>query len=139
MSNAKKRLLPLVLLAILAAACSQGNGTTNAEDAAMREAKSCYEALYLKGEPEVFLDGHANASAMPQEYREQLTEALRHHLRSVGSDRQGVTAVKVLNAEMDSSLQVMQVFLSLTYGNDTQEKIVVPMVRTAPKGKWMLK
>ena len=136
MSKATIRLFPL---ALLAAACARGDGTATAEEAATRQAKACYEALYLKGEPETFLNGHANAPAMPTEYREQLTEALRHHLRSLGADRQGVTAVKAVRAEMDSTLHVMQVFLALTYGDDRQEEIVVPMVQTAPDGKWKMK
>ena len=46
-------------------------------------------------------------------------------------------AVSAPRAQMDSTLQQMQVFLILQYADSTQEEIVVPMVEH--NGRWQMK
>lgn len=99
-------------------------------------AKSCYEALY-DGHPELFLDGRVGAEDMPQSYRDQLLEAYRRHVTQVNNQHRGVSSVRVSRAEMDSTLHLMQVFLVLGYGDNSQEEMVVPMVEQ--QGKWLMK
>jgi hypothetical protein len=49
----------------------------------------------------------------------------------------GVTSFTASRATMDSTLQLMQVFLLVNYADSMQEEIVVPMVER--NGKWKMK
>ena len=127
-----------LLVLCLLAACGKGKAPQTEEERASLAAKECYEALYLNGHPETFLYGRINASLMPQSFRQQLLTGYKQHLRQVEQQRKGVSSIDVVRAQADTSLQVMQVFLSLGYGNGTKEEIVVPMVKAAD-GSWHIK
>lgn len=108
-----------------------------AEETASRTAKAYYEALY-NGNPELFLNGRSGVATMTQDYREQLLTAYRQHVSQVMSEHRGVRSVDISHASMDSTLQVMQVFLVLSYNDGTQEEIVTAMVDDG-HGQWQLK
>ena len=50
----------------------------------------------------------------------------------------GVKKFTATRAQMDSTMQVMQVFMQLDYGDGTQEEVVVPMI-TDEGGQWRMK
>ena len=127
--------LLLAVLGLWLCACTPNKELT-AEERASAVAKSCYEALY-GGHPELFLDGRLGAEDMPQSYRDQLLETYRRHASQVNDQYRGVRSVRVSRAEMDSTQHLMQVFLVLGYGDNSQEEMVVPMVEQ--QGKWLMK
>ena len=52
-------------------------------------------------------------------------------------DNGSIASVKASRAINDNSLQLMQVFLLVSYADSTQEEIVVPMVER--EGEWKMK
>ena len=123
---------------VLTAACSGGSAEDNTpEFQASLAAKQSYEALYVEGRPEVFLYSRVHYGEMPDDFRQQLLEGYRSHLRQVERANRGVKAVDVIRAQMDTTLNCMQVFLSLTYGDGRREEVMVPMVLDA-EGRWRL-
>lgn len=106
------------------------------EEVASVTARACYEALY-NGNPEVFLNNRIGVAAMSQDYREQLLQNYRLHATQVMRAHRGVRAVEVSRAMMDTTLQTMQVFLSISYNDGTQEEIVTALVEN--DGQWLLK
>jgi hypothetical protein len=127
-----RRLLPLTLLIVCLAACKD----KSPETAAMTAARQSYEAL-RRGDCERFLDGRAGMDSVPDSYREQLLMACRQYLFRQRQTHRDILDVRATRAEMDSSLNVMQVFLLLTYADSTAEEMVVPMV--LHDGKWKMK
>ena len=123
---------------LLTTGCGGKEAPLTEEQRASLAAKECYEGLYIHERPETFLDGRIDAGRMPQSFRRQLLDDYRQHLQQVARQRKGVRSISATNARRDKTLQLMQVFLTLSYGNGTQEEIVVPMVQAAD-GSWHLK
>ena len=127
-----------LVVALLMTACAGGSNDENTpEYQASLAAKQSYEALYLENRPEAFLSKRVHYGDMPNDFQQQLLDGYRSHLRQVERMHQGVKAVDVIRAQMDTTLQCMQVFLSLTYGDGSGEEVVVPMVVDAD-GHWRL-
>ena len=134
------RVLSLALGVMLtAASCGHSaKEDVSPEYQASLAARQCYEALYLHNRPESFLYGRAQMGSMPDDFRQQLLEAYRSHVRQVEYAHQGVTAVDVVRAQVDTTLQCVQVFLALDYGDGEREEMVVPMV-AGSEGQWRMK
>jgi hypothetical protein len=49
----------------------------------------------------------------------------------------GIDSASATRSAIDSTLGVVQVFVMLSYGDSTQEEIVVPMVQR--RGEWKMK
>ena len=124
---------------LLCLSCSSGDGRENTPEwQATLAAKQCYEALYMQKRPEGFLYGRQHAGELPQDYRQQLLEAYRSHIRRTEREHGGVKAIDMArNALPDSTLGVMQVFLQLSFYDGKKEEIVVPMVQS--NGAWCMK
>ena len=123
-------------LMMLCMACSGDPKPLTDEEAASQQAQQCYEALY-GNQAEAFLKGRVNVDQMPEGFRQELLETYRHHARQVEQAHQGVRSVEIVRAQADSTLQLMQVFLALSYGDGTKEQIVVPMVKSGEE--WRMK
>lgn len=106
------------------------------EEQASEAALANYEQL-LAGHYEQFLDGRAGTDCLPDSYREQLLTAYKQFMAGQRQEHGGLKGISVRNAEMDSTLNVMQVFLILSYADSLQEEIVVPMV--TENGEWKMK
>lgn len=124
-------------IVLLALSCS--GGTTDVERAqeGARAAAEAYYNLLLNGDYRQFLNGRAGADSIPESYSEQLMAGYRQFMAEQQQEHLGISSLQATRAEMDTTLQVMQVFLQLCYGDSTQEEIVVPMV--SYKGVWMMK
>ena len=84
---------------VMTAACSGGSaGDNTPEFQASLAAKQSYEALYVEGRPEVFLYSRVHYGEMPDDFRQQLLEGYRSHLRLVERANRGVKAVDVIRA-----------------------------------------
>ena len=100
-------------------------------------ALECYKALYIHNRAETFLKGRVSANSLNEEHRQQLLTLYRQHVQQVNRLHSGVNRIDLSRAESDTALNVMQVFLKITYTDNTQEEVVVPMVQV--DGEWKMK
>ena len=127
------RKLPLILLMVLLAACSG----PSKEEMASLAAKGYYEHL-IKGETEQFLAGKVGADSLPKSYRSQLLDAYRQFVAQQEQKHLGIQEVLVVRAQTDSLADYTNVFLTLCFGDSTNEEIVVPMVEQG-EGHWRMR
>lgn len=127
------------LMAVLLVACS-GEKELTPEEAALLAAKetACesYQHL-LAGRYDKFIDGREGMDSIPQSYREQLTTACKQFIDQQKKTHGGIRAVRASNARRDTTMNLVQVFLILNYGDRSKEEIVVPMVEK--DGRWKMK
>ena len=123
-----RRFLGLMgLVAVMGLMGLMGCSKATPEELASLAAEGYYRHL-TAGEYEQFLQGKAGADSLPESYREQLLTGYKQFMAQQQTAHQGIRSVQSTNARMDSTLQLMQVFLLLEYGDSTQEEVVVPMV-----------
>ena len=127
------RKLPLILLVVLLTACSH----PSKEEMASLAAKSYYEHL-IKGETGQFLAGNAGSDSLPESYRSQLLDAYRQFVAQQEQNHLGIQEVRVVRAQTDSLADYTNVFLTLCFGDSTNEEIVVPMVEQG-EGRWRMR
>ena len=140
----KKAVLALLLitchLSLITFLSSCSNSRTPEEVAqaeAMAVAQACYDRL-LEGDYEGFLAFRHDIDNIPEAMRPQLADAYKMYMATEEQTHKGVKKFTATRAEMDSTTQVMQVFMQLDYGDGTQEEVVVPMV-TDKGGQWRMK
>ena len=127
------RRILLLLMAIGLVSCG---GAESPEEAAMKAAEEYYNGL-KDGDYEAFLAGRADMEGMPASFNEQLLVAYKQFVRQQKEAHVGIASFTASRAQMDSALQMMQVFLMVNYADSTQEEIVVPMVER--QGEWKMK
>jgi hypothetical protein len=132
-----KKRVDIVVLGILSilvglAACSQ----PTPEELASLAAKGYYDHL-IHGEYESFLEGMDLPEA--PEYRSQLIDNYRQFMATQQSSRGGIREVRIVRAKTDSIQKqpYTNVFLTLCFGDSTNEEIVVPMVER--DGRWRMR
>ena len=108
-----------------------------AQAEAMAVAQACYDRL-LEGDYEGFLAFRHDIDNIPEAMRPQLADAYKMYMATEEQMHKGVKKFTTTRAQMDSTMQVMQVFMQLDYGDGTQEEVVVPMV-TDEGGQWRMK
>ena len=101
---------------------------------AIVNAEGYYDHL-IHGEYEQFLEG-ANVPEDP-EYRSQLLDNYRQFMASQKTLHGGIREVRIVRAKTDSIQQYTNVFLTLCFGDSTNEEIVVPMVDN--NGRWRMR
>ena len=122
----------LCLAAMILTACSEKPAP---EAEAMASAQQYYEQL-MEGDYEAFVDAQADADQYPESFRQQMITATKQFVAQL-DQRGGICAITPSRAMMDSTLQLMQVFMLVSYADSTQEEIVVPMVER--NGVWKMK
>ena len=127
------RYLPLILLIVLLSAC----GGASREELASLAAKGYYDHL-VKGEVEQFLEGRAGADSLPEDYRRQLLDAYRQFVAQQEQKHLGIQEVLIVRAQTDSLADYTNVFLTLCFGDSTNEEVVVPMIEQG-EGRWRMK
>lgn len=128
----------VVLLSVILTCCS-GKEPEAPVDESLRAggvALECYEALYIDNRPEAFLNGRVGARSLSDENRQQLLTLYKQHVMEVNGQHGGVAHIDFMRAEPDTALNVMQVFLKMTFVDGIQEEIVVPMLQA--DGKWRM-
>ena len=122
----------LCIAAVLLTACGE---KPTPEAAAMASAQQYYEQL-MDGDYEAFVMGQADAERYPESFRQQLITATKQFVAQL-DQRGGICSITSSRALMDSTLQLMQVYMLISYADSTQEEIVVPMVER--DGEWKMK
>ena len=140
----RKTVLALLLitfhfsLLISIASCSEKRTPEEVAQAeAMEVCQACYDRL-IKGDYEGFLSFRNDIDNIPAELRSQIVDAMKMYIDTEERLHGGIKSVMATKAQMDSTLNVMKVFLILSYGNGTDEEVVVPMV-TDSNGQWRMK
>ena len=129
--SVKKLVLPIGLVVLIG--CSQ----VSPEEQAAMAAKGYYTHL-MAGQYESFLEGKYGSDTLPADYREQLLTGYKQFMAQQQEQHRGIIDVQVSNASTDTLGHYTNVFLLLSYGDSTQEEIVVPMVAFAD-GRWRMK
>ena len=124
--------LALLLLALLVA-CSKELTPT---EQAMEAVKENYTNLF-DGRYEAFLKGRVGIDSIPDSYRGELLTSYKQFVIQQKQAHGGINSFVVTNAKADSTLNIMQVFLTINYADSMKEEIVVPMVEH--NGEWKMK
>lgn len=131
----KKRIAIVLALPILAGclACSE----PTPEELASLAAKGYYDHL-IHHEYEQFLDGMEQREQMEHaDYRSQLLDNYHLFMAQQQKAHGGIREVRIVRAKTDSILHYTNVFLTLCFGDSTNEEIVVPMVER--EGRWRMR
>jgi hypothetical protein len=136
MSRIGERLIKvgcIVILTILMGACS----SPTREELASLAAKGYYDHL-IHGEYEQFLEGkEIMATTDDASYRSQLLDNYRQFMAAQQSSHGGIREVRIVRAKTDSLQAYTNVFLTLCFGDSTNEEVVVPMVEK--EGRWRMR
>lgn len=130
-----KSLVLAVSALLFTVSCSQKELTP--EEAASQAAQEYYDRL-IAGDYEAFLAGRIATDSLPDDYRRQLLNGYRLYHAELQKTHGGITGVTVSNAHRDSSQNLMQTFLLLSFNDSTQEEIIVPMVQN-DNGEWKMR
>ena len=108
------------------------------EQQAAEAAQGYYQCL-LDGYPDGFLAGKAAYDEMPSDYRDQLVKANEQYVKDMQQKHNGLRSVAISPnvGRSDSTLNVVYTFLLLSYGDSTQEEVIVPMVQV--NGDWKMR
>ena len=99
-------------------------------------AKGYYDLL-IEGKYEDFVAGINQPNRLPDSYHKQLVLNAQMFVEQQNAEHKGMRHFDVLNAKADTAKQIADVYLSVHYGDNTTEQIVVPMVEV--KGKWKMR
>jgi hypothetical protein len=131
----KRHFLWIPFVALMA--CShEPSAEEKALQSAREAARQSYESL-LAGRYDEFLAGRAYMADIPDNYREELIASYKQFMAQQREFHGGIGSIAVSDARIDSTLQLIQVFLILNYRDSTQEEIVIPMVEQ--DGQWKMK
>ena len=123
----------LVFLMILTGACS----SPTREELASLAAKGYYDHL-IHGEYEQFLEGKDLLETSDDaDYRSQLLDNYQQFMEVQQSAHGGIRDVRIVRAKTDSLQTYTNVFLTLCFGDSTNEEIVVPMIEK--EGRWRMR
>lgn len=133
-----RRLVIIAVLGLLA-----GCGSPTPEELASLAAKGYYDHL-IHGEYEEFLEGVDVPEYLDVRYKDgqdsyydQQLDNYRQFMAQQHEAHHGIREVRIVRAKTDSVLHYTQVFLTLCFGDSTNEEIVVPMVER--EGRWRMK
>jgi len=133
-----RKLLAFGLL-LLALSCWVGCSEELSPEQQAAEAAQNYYQRLLDGYPDGFLVGKASYDQYPSDYRQQLVKANELYMKDMKQKHNGLRAVAVSPnvGRTDSTLHVVYAFLLLSYGDSTQEEVIVPMVQV--DGEWKMR
>ena len=107
------------------------------EELASLAAKGYYDHL-IRGEYEQFLEGkELLPTSDDANFRSQLLENYRRFMSAQQTAHGGIREVRIVRAKTDSLQSYTNVFLTLCFGDSTNEEIVVPMVEK--EGRWRMR
>ncbi len=121
---------------LLLASCSSTTPEEQARTGAMVSAQSGYDRL-LSGDYSGFIACREGMEDVPSSFREQMIDTYKMYIASEQKVHRGISRATAIRAEMDSTLNIMQVFMLLSYGDGSQEEVVVPMVYS--DGEWKMR
>ena len=137
--KSKKGIVVLGLIGLMGLMGLMGCSDEQSPEQQAAEAAQSYYQRLLDGYADGFLAGRAAYDQMPGDYREQLVKANEQYVKDMQQKHNGLRSVAISPnvGRTDSTLHVVYTFLLLSYGDSTQEEIIVPMVQV--DGEWKMK
>ncbi len=127
------KIMALALVAMAFVACSSELKT---DELAANTARAYYDYL-LQGQYDDFVAGMDGYDEMPEGYRQQLADNARMYVAQINKEHGGIERLRVMKVEVDNDTQTAQVYLVITFHDNLNEQILVPMVRR--NGIWMMR
>ncbi|MCF0195728.1 MAG: hypothetical protein HUK03_00505 [Bacteroidaceae bacterium] len=128
-----RRLLPVVVLAILLAACGGEKRDTFTHTSA-RSAAERYYAMLIAGDYGGFIDA-SHVDSVPDDYRQESIDMLAQYMEVLLADRGSIVSAKVSSDTIYED-SLADVFVDLCFGDSSCEKVLVPMV--LHDGRWVM-
>ena len=128
-----KKVITIILMAVAFVACSSELKT---DELAANTARAYYDYL-LQGQYDDFVAGMDGYDGMPESYRQQLADNARMFVTQQKKEHGGIERLRVMKSEVDNDTQTAQVYLVITYRDNLNEQILVPMVRR--NGLWLMR
>ena len=132
--NACTRLCIAVSLLLLSGltACHDDHLSRD-QRAARKAAERCY-AYLIKGKYDKYVDQMASSEQWPESYRSQMADLMKEHVATLTGCHGALLEVEAVGDTLLNDRA--QVFLQVTFSDETSEEIGVPMRRI--EGKWRL-
>ena len=127
------KIIAIMLMAMAFVACSSELKT---DELAANTARAYYDYL-LQGQYDDFVAGMDGYEDMPESYRQQLVDNAKMFVAQQKKEHGGIERLRVMKSEVDNDTQTAQVYLVITYRDNLNEQILVPMVRR--KGLWLMR
>ena len=112
---------------------------------ASKAAEHYYQCL-INGDYQLFADGmltsnlgtgYVTTDSLPTSYRRELADAAAQYAVKETKKRQGITAVKATHATVEADSVNALVDLEITFGDQSSEEILLPLLLT-PEG-WKMR
>ena len=113
-----------------------GCSRPDASEVAGQVAKQYYEQL-IQGDYAAFVDGMWQPDSLTADYREQFVGNMKKFVAEQNAQRKGIREIHVESAEADTARHTAQVYLLFRYGDNSEERVLVPM--TEHGGTWYLR
>lgn len=114
-----------LLLAV--ASCSKKQPTRSQS---ARQAAELYYTFLINGQYESFANCVYTPDSMPTDYRLQLAQAVKQYAENDTRSRGGIADVTVLNDSLSPDSTQDVVTLQLKFGDQTIERVLLPLVFT---------
>ncbi len=122
--------------AIILLSC-ENREVENLNCTAASEAVKRYYTYLIEGNNVEFVSSFVGNDSLPPDYRAALDSNACDFIDVQNERHGGIKSVEVSSASEDSLNNVVDVYLTLNYGDSTQERVVVPMIKE--NEKWMMK
>lgn len=120
-----RKLLLLFVVAVSIVACKK---EINHEEIVMNAARQYYGYL-LKGDYESFVDGTYHKYPIRSSYRSELIDNAKMFVAQQKAEHEGIADVETVMAQVDTASNTANVFMTLKYGDNTREQVVLPMIK----------
>jgi len=99
-------------------------------------AKGYYDLLVQEKYDE-YVDGLYKPDSIPESYRKQLVDNAKMFIGQQKEEHGGISEVRIIDCKADTSRHIANAFLTLTFGDNSTEEVVVPMVEV--NGRWLMR
>ena len=114
------------------ASCAKEILETSPADEAVR-----YYKYLSVGEVDAYLDGIYGGCEMAPEFKQQTREVVKDYATKMTDNFGGIDSIRVEDSDVNKEKTLANVILRLYFGNGTNEKVLVPMVKA--DNKWYIK
>lgn len=91
--------------------------------------------LQQQGRYADYVNAMASAEGQPESYRQMLQLAVKHHAAEIKRTKKGIKSVKFSKKEVYDNGRMLKAFLDVTYGDNTTEEIILPLVKSGEQWK----
>lgn len=123
-----KPILYLLLTVALAAGCRKSDTATDTTALSADSMAVRYYSLLANGQYAAYVAAMQSCDSTPPSYKQGMEKMLRHHHAAVAKEKKGVRQVSVQRTEMHNRERMANVFLRVTYNDNSEEEVLFPMV-----------